>query len=79
MFQSQVQSLPRFHCRFPNDAIKGEPMGCIRSTVQMRGNLMLSLSVKTECDVVIGFLKCIMKLKVYLKGIAKKKDNSVIN
>lgn len=45
---------------------------CIRGAVQMRGNLMLSLSVKTVCDVVIGFLKSVMKLKVYLKGIAKK-------
>lgn len=31
LFQSQVQSLPRFHCGFPNDAIKGEPLGRIRS------------------------------------------------
>lgn len=46
---------------------------CVRGSVQMRGNLMLSLSVKTVCDIVIGFLKCVMKLKVYLKGIAKKR------
>lgn len=61
-----MQSLPRHHCGFPNDAIKGEPMGRIRIAVQMWGNLMLSLSVKTECGVIIMFLKCKIELKVSL-------------